>query len=211
MQKEDKLIKTLPGTRALTLKIGLLLAFSQIWIPGVQSQKAAVKTNLLYGVYTYTPNLSLEVGLNKRSTLDIGGGYNPWNLDGTKADNKKLVHWLGQIEYRYWLCSKFSGHYFGIHVLGSQYNISRYELPLLFGKGSKDYRYEGWGAGGGISYGYSFYLGKRWSLEANLGIGYVRLHYDKYDCEKCGKKAASENRNYFGPTKVGVSLIYIIK
>ena len=43
----------------------------------VQAQDVAVKTNLLYGVYTYTPNLGLEVGLGKRTTLDISGGYNP--------------------------------------------------------------------------------------------------------------------------------------
>ena len=44
----------------------------------LRAQDIAIKTNLLYGAYTYTPNLSLEVGLGKRSTLDLGGGYNPW-------------------------------------------------------------------------------------------------------------------------------------
>lgn len=194
--------------------IGLKVLLPLLLFMGLSTSHAqdfAVKTNLLYGVYTYTPNIGLEIGLNKRSTLEFGGGYNPWNLNGSTIDNKKLVHWLGQIEYRYWLCQRFSGHFFGVHALGSQYNISGHELSLLFGKGSKEYRYEGWGAGAGISYGYNFYLGKRWSLEATLGVGYARLHYDKYDCVKCGKKIDTENRNYFGPTKAGVSLIYIIK
>jgi len=159
----------------------------------LRAQDIAIKTNLLYGAYTYTPNLSLEVGLGKRSTLDLGGGYNPWNLDGTDGNNKKLVH------------------FFGIHALGTQFNIAQQELPLLFGKGSKEYRFEGYGYGGGISYGYNFYLGIRWSLEANIGIGYARLHYDKYKCEKCGEKIETKSRNYFGPTKAGISLIYYIK
>lgn len=107
--------------------------------------------------------------------------------------------------------AKFSGHFFGVHVLGSQYNIAGHELPLLFGKNSKSYRYEGWGVGTGISYGYNFYFGKRWSLEANIGVGYARFQYDKFDCVKCGRKVAAEGRNYFGPTKAGISLIYIIK
>lgn len=33
------------------------------------------------------------------------------------------------------------------------------------------------------------FLGIRWSIEANLGIGYARLHYDKYKCQKCGEKS----------------------
>lgn len=175
------------------------------------AQKVAVKTNLLYGAYTYTPNLSMEFGLNKRSTLEMGGGYNPWNLDGSRDNNKKLVHWLGQIEYRYWTCQKFAGHFFGIHALGTEFNISGHELPLLFESGSKNHRYEGYGYGGGISYGYQFYLGKRWNLEANIGVGYARLHYAKYDCVKCGEKLGNDVKNYFGPTKAAVSVIYIIK
>lgn len=180
-------------------------------VPYLRAQDISIKANLLYGAYTYTPNLSLEVGLGRRSTLDLSGGYNPWNLNGTAENNKKLVHWLGEIEYRYWLCQRFTVHFFGIHALGTQYNIAKQELPLLFEKGSKEYRYEGYGYGGGISYGYNFFLGIRWSLEANIGIGYARLHYDKYKCYKCGEKVGTENRNYFGPTKAGISLIYYIK
>ena len=33
---------------------------------------------------------------------------------------------------------------------------------------------DSYGYGGGISYGYNFFLGIRWSIEANLGIGYAR-------------------------------------
>lgn len=64
------------------LILTLLVSYSR-------AQDIAIKTNLLYGGYTYTPNLSLEIGLGKRSTLDLGGGYNPWNLDGTAENNKK--------------------------------------------------------------------------------------------------------------------------
>ncbi|WP_300699471.1 DUF3575 domain-containing protein [Bacteroides sp.] len=191
-------------------KILLILFLTVNSVSGF-SQHVAVKTNLLYGAYTLTPNLGLELALGKRSTLEFSGGYNPWNLDGSFDDNKKLVHWLGQVEYRYWLCRKFSGHFFGIHGLGTEYNISGHELPLLFEKGSGNYRYEGYGYGGGISYGYNFYLGRRWSLEANIGVGYARLHYDKYDCVKCGSKIGTESKNYLGPTKAGLSLIYYLK
>lgn len=193
------------------IKLLLALSFSAFAWTHSNAQHVAVKTNLLYGGYTYTPNLSLEIGLGHRSTLDLGGGYNWFNLEGSQADNKKLVHWLGQVEYRYWTCSKFGGHFLGVHALGSQFNIGGQELPLLLGRGSEAYRHEGWGVGAGLSYGYSFYLSNRWSVELNIGVGYARLNYDKYACAKCGTKIATENRNYWGPTKAGISLIYIIK
>lgn len=187
--------------------IMLLLSLSSLGF----SQQAAVKTNLFYGAYTYTPNIGFELSLGKRSTLDIGGGYNPWNLKGSESNNRKLVHWLGEVEYRYWLCQKFAGHFLGFHTLVTQFNIAGHELPFLLEKGSKNYRYEGYGYGGGLSYGYNFFLGKLWSLEATIGVGYARLHYDKYDCTKCGSKVGHGVKNYVGPTKAGISLIYYIK
>ncbi len=156
------------------------------------------------------PNLGVEWGLSPRTTIEFGAGLN-WFTPNKASSNKKLVHWLGTMEYRYWTCERFSGHFGGIHIIGTQYNIAGHHLPLLFGDNSSHYRYEGWGAGGGISYGYHFLLSNRWSLEANIGAGYIRLHYDKFRCETCGEKVGTENRNYFGPTKAAISLIFLIK
>ena len=63
----------------------------------------------------------------------------------------------------------------------------------------------------GISYGYSWILGKRWNIEATIGFGYAYSNYDKYDCATCGRFKGSQDKHYFGPTKAGISLIYIIK
>ncbi|MCC8062099.1 MAG: DUF3575 domain-containing protein [Rikenellaceae bacterium] len=190
-------------------KICLLSLLFTALSPMSRAQDVALKTNLFYGIYTYTPNLGMEIALGQRSTFEVSGGYNPWNLNGSAEDNKKLVHWLGTVEYRYWLCRKFNGHFFGVHALGGQFNIARHELPLLLGKGSRNYRYQGWGVGAGLTYGYQFVLGRHWNLEASAGIGYARLHYDKYDCIKCGRKLGTESRNYFGPTKAALSLVYL--
>lgn len=193
--------------RILTLFILLSLLLNGYECP---AQKIAVKTNLFYGAYTSTPNIGLEIGLTPRTTLDMGGGYN-WFIPKSNTNNKKLVHWLASAEYRYWLCERFSGHFFGVHALGTQYNIAEHNLPLLFGDEAKLHRYEGWGAGAGISYGYQFIVGNRWSLEATIGVGYVRLHYDKFQYYACGGKVGTENRNYFGPTKAGITLVFLIK
>lgn len=185
----------------------MILSFSS----HIYAQEIAVKTNLLYGGLTLTPNLGAEIGLSEKYTLDIAGGYNPWHRKGSLTDNKKLVHWLAQAEGRYWFCEKFNGHFMGIHLLFSQYNISEHNLRWLFGKNAKDYRFEGNAMGGGISYGYQWILNSRWSIEATLGVGYARLWYDKYECNKCGEKLGKDHRNYFGPTRAGISIIYIIK
>lgn len=168
-----------------------------------------IKTNLLYGGVTLTPNLGAEIGLGRRTTLDVVAGYNPWNAKNAGA--KKLAHFIVQPEFRYFLCERFNGHFFGVHALYSQYNISRHELPMLLGKGSKDFRFQGSAYGGGVSYGYQLMLGTHWNLEFEIGVGYARLNYDKYNCGKCGTKIESAHKNYFGPTKLGISLIYIIK
>lgn len=59
--------------------------------------------------------------------------------------------------------------------------------------------------------GYQWLLGKRWSIEAAIGVGYIRAHYDKYECPECGEWKDSGKKNYLGVTKAAVSLIYIIK
>ncbi len=197
-------MKHSPTFIVLVLALSLLPTHSH-------AQKIAAKTNLFYAAYSYTPNLGVEFGLGRKTTLELAGGYNPWNLEGSPDDNQKAVHWMAQAEARYWLCQRFNGHFFGLHALGSQYNISGHNLPLLFGSGSSAYRYQGWAAGAGISYGYQFLLGRRWNLELNIGVGYARMKYDKYRCAHCSEKIGSESKNYFGPTRAGISLIYIIK
>lgn len=72
--------------------------------------KDSGKTNLLYGTYASSPNLETEFGISPRGTVDLGAGFN-WFTSVHSSSNKKLVHWLGSVEYRYWTCERFSGHF----------------------------------------------------------------------------------------------------
>lgn len=161
----------------------------------------AVKTNLLYWATT-TTNLAVEVGLGKRTTFEVLGTYNGWNFD----DNKKLKNWLIQPELRLWTCDRFNGHFFGLHAHYAEYNVGG--IKWL---GLDKYRYEGNLYGAGLSYGYQWIIGNRWNLEATVGVGYARLSYDQYECQKCGQFIKKDEKNYFGPTKVGLSFIFFIK
>lgn len=161
----------------------------------------SLKTNALYWATT-SPNLSLEIGLKPQWTLDILGSYNPW----TFPDNQKLKHWLVQPELRYWTCERFNGHFIGVHGHYAEYNIGG--IKIL---GLKKYRYQGYLWGAGISYGYQWIISNRLNLEATIGIGYAHLNYDQYDSPSCGRFIKEGHKNYFGPTKAGVSIIYFFK
>jgi len=174
---------------------------SRMYLP-----KAAVKINLLY-LGTTTPNIAVEFGLAKKWTLDIVGGINVWNLNERKGG---IRHWLIQPEVRYWFCQRFEKHFIGLHGIGGQYQISDIDLAPL-GNDLTGIRYDGWAAGAGISYGYHLPMGKRWAWEFTVGAGYIYLDYNKYNCGECDNKIGHETKHYFGPTKAGVSLIFMIR
>jgi len=170
--------------------------------------KLAAKINLLYGFGAVTPNLSMELGLGNKSTLELGGSYNPWNLQGKSDDNAKLVHWIVGAEARYWFCERFNGHFLGFNGFVSQYNVSERDIPFLF---EKPYRYEGTAYSLGVSYGYHWMWARHWGMEFQVGMGVVVLNYDKYDCERCANFLGNYNKTAFMPTRAGISLVYLIK
>lgn len=157
------------------------------------AQQVGIKTNGLFWLTT-TPNIGMELSFSSRTTIELQAAYNPW----TFRDDKKMRFWLAQPEVRYWFCEKFEGHFLGIHLHGAQY----------FG-GFKDERYDGYLAGGGITYGYDWILSAHWNIEALIGIGYARLWYDKSPRIYCEKCKIPVRQNYFGPTRLALSLIYL--
>ncbi|WP_329903462.1 DUF3575 domain-containing protein [Porphyromonas pogonae] len=187
-----------------------LLLFMSIFMT-VRAQRIGVKTNLLYWGTT-TPNIGLEFRTGDQFTLSLHGGYNPFNFGShTKVDgvrvHPKLRHWLVMPEVKYWFCQAFERGYVGIHGVYGEYNVGGISLI----KDLKNYRYQGNAYGGGVSMGYQWALGDRWGVEASLGVGYLRLNYKKYDCGDCGDFLGEYKRNYFGPTKAVLSLIYYLK
>lgn len=187
----------------LKLMVGLILAA----VPTVSAQ-VALKTNILSDA-TLSPDLGLEVPLHNKWSVDVSGNVNFWTVDG-----HRWRHWIVQPELRYWLCEHFTGHFFGLHVFGGQYNVGNLNMDFSF-LGTdfsklKDTRYEGWYGGAGLAYGYTWVLSRHWSMEAELGIGWSYTRYDRYRCANCGKKIESDKpHNYFGVTKGAVNLVYV--
>lgn len=170
----------------------LLLLLAAASVQPAKAQHVALKTNGLMWATT-TPNLGIEFALGRKYTLDLSGAYNPW----TFKDDKKMRFWLVQPELKYWFCEKFEGHFIGVHLHGAQY----------YG-GFKEKRYDGYLAGGGFTYGYDWILSPHWNLEAAIGVGYARLWYEQSPRIPCRKCHTDKTKNYFGPTKAAISLIY---
>ena len=246
------------------------------------AQEMALKSNILYDATT-TINLGYEVALNHKTTLDIWVNYNPWTLgnkwvglyedelsvqspSASKRD-AKLKHLAIQPEVRWWLCEKFNGHFFGVHLHGGLYNVGALKLPFNWGRykdtegnflgtypvsmtpvnhpnmtiqgvgyhpgthekddavtdpnnylwynadhdGIYVNSYDGWLVGAGASYGYHWILSPRFSMEFTVGAGYAFLKYDKNRCTDCTKKIGDSVRHYFGPTRAGISMVFMLK
>jgi Protein of unknown function (DUF3575). len=169
------------------------------------SPKFAVKSNLLYNATT-TLNFGVEFVVGGKTTLDFPVNYNPW----TFSENRKWKNLIVQPELRWWTCERFNGNFWGLHAHYGIYNVGNIpSLPII--NNDEDIRYQGWLVGAGISYGYNIILSPRWGLEFTIGVGYVYTKYDRYKCGTCGEYIDSEAKHYFGPTKAGISLIYLIK
>ncbi len=102
-----------------------------------------------------------------------------------------------------------NGHFIGIHAHGGIYQVAGIDMPWGIWKGLKDHRYKGHFYGAGISYGYQWIMSKHWNIEANIGVGYARVKYEQFSCVECGGKLGEGYKNYFGPTKASLSLIYL--
>lgn len=198
--------KTVNMKRILQIMTIMLVALGGI--ESVAQNRVAIKSNLLYDVLL-SPNLGVEVGVAPKWSLELSGNFNDWRVDG-----HSWKHWFVQPEARYWFCERFGGHFLALHAIAGEYNFGNMKNSVSF-LGSDfsklgDRRYQGWGAGLGVGYGYTWMLSRHWSMEAEIGVGWIYTRYDSYPCRNCGNKIDSNRaHNYAGPTKAAVNLIYV--
>lgn len=191
------------GLKACVLGLCLLFGTGSL-----RAQDFAVKSNLLYDLNT-TVSAGAEYRIAPQWTVDLSGSLNAW----TFSDDRKWKKWVLQPEARYWFCDAWAGHFVGVHAQGGQFNTggvnSGIKMPGTDFSGLKDHRYQGWMAGLGLAYGYDWVLGRHWNLEAEIGLGWNHCWYDEFRCTGCGKKIATGEHDWFGPTKLALSIVYL--
>lgn len=163
----------------------------------------AIRTNLLYDAAA-VPNIGVDIYLSRNISLGVNWMYSWWKTDKT---HKYWRTYGGDVHADYWFDPTllWSGHHVGLYGQMVTYDFE------WKGRG---YQGRKWTWGGGISYGYSFWLSRHLSLDCNIGVGYVTgkmYEYTpgynndpKYYLEK------ERTLNWFGPTKAEVSLIWKI-
>lgn len=161
----------------------------------MMAQRVSLKSNALYWAGA-TPNIGVEFRLNRHFTLNIEGLGNRLKV-GSKLDTRVLSF---TPEARYWFSIRpQAGHFVGVMGMATDYDITL-----------KNKVYKGEAIGAGLTYGYSFVLNNRWSLEATAGIGLLGTR--KVDHRKNEPEPASAKSSMvFAPMKLGLSFVYIIK
>lgn len=159
----------------------------------------ALKTNLLWDA-ALCANLGFELELWPHWSLDVPVWYSPYDI--TKRWRIRLL--ATQPEVRYWLRDAGVGHYFGVHTSVVGFNVS-------FGG---DFRYQDpnhAAFGLGVGYGFAFHLDKarRWSMEAQIGAGYLSYKWIKYNnTGRNGAEVSHGGGTYWGLTRAGIVLSY---
>lgn len=154
-----------------------------------------VKTNLAAWAGTIL-NVAADVQVGRHWSVELPVLWCPWYVSSEHA----IKTFILQPEARYWLSKPGKGHFFGVHAHVGWFNVKwnrdRYQdtdRPLL---------------GAGISYGYLLPFNAHWAGEFTLGAGYANMRYDTYYNIDNGARIDTRTKNYWGITRVGLSVVY---
>lgn len=166
--------------------------------PYSQSVTYSLKTNAL-AVGLAIANAAVEIGWGEHCSVNLPFYYSAWDYFNT---NKKLRVLGTQPEFRYWL-RRSEGWFFGAHAGVTYWNEAhddRYRYQDHEG------RSPAWG--GGFAVGRRWRFNRHWAIEASLGGGVYRLHYDKFRNEPNGEWLATKWRTLLCLDQANLSIVY---
>lgn len=164
---------------------------------------ASLKTNALYDLLLI-PSVGAEVWLGKMMSVNANWSYAWW------SKNRRHNYWRyygGDIAVRRWFGRKaaekpLTGHHIGLYA-----QIMTYDFEL----GGKGYMGNKYNYGGGVEYGFSLPLARRFNIDFTVGVGYLGGEYYEYTpIDGHYVWQATKQRRWFGPTKAEVSLVWLI-
>ena len=164
----------------------------------------ALKTNALYDL-ALVPNVGAELYLGAGFSAGLNWHYAWWQ------SHKALWCWRtygGDFNVRYWFGKAaeekpLTGHHVGLYG-----QLITYDFLMGDAMGIQS---NFWNYGGGVEYGYSFPLAYRLNLDCTVGFGYnTGKFYEYLPIDDCYVWQSTKNRRYMGPTKLEVSLVWLI-
>ena len=170
-----------------------------------------VKTNMLYDALL-VPNIGVEFYLGKNWSIAGDWMYAWWKKD--------RIHWYwraygGGLTLRKWLGRKaqekpLTGHHLGIYVQALTYDFETGKRGIMGGEPGGDLFDQG-NYGAGVEYGYALPIARRLNIDFTIGLGYLGGKYYEYvPMDNCYVWQSTKKRRYFGPTKLEVSLVWLI-
>lgn len=161
----------------------------------------AAKTNLLYDA-AIVPNVGVEVYLGKNFSVAGNWMYSWWKSDRvswywrTYGGDLALRYWFGRAAKE----KPLTGHHIGLYG-----QILTYDIEV----GGRGYLGDRWSYGGGLEYGYSLPVRQRLNIDFTLGLGYLGGEFQEYlPIDGHYVWQVTKMRNWIGPTKLEVSLIW---
>ena len=123
---------------------------------------------------------------------------------------QKWRHLLLSPEMRYWTDSLKVGHFFGFNAIYSHFNAGYSDLIIY--KGVKDERRQGDLVALGAFYGYSWRLGRRWTMEAFGGLAVGYAWYDRFVMDEHGDcwLPHGDGSSVFLLPQLGLNIVYTI-
>ena len=175
-----------------------------------------IKTNMLYDLGAI-PNIGAEFYLGANFSVVANWEYSWWKSD------KKSWYWRsygGDVALRYWLGKAsrnkpLTGHHLGLYGQMITYDFEvggrGYIADSGFGKDKSEDGTLGWNWAAGLEYGYSLPIARRLNIDFTLGVGYHWGNFKEYlPIDGHYVWQATKRRQYIGPTKLEVSLVWLI-
>lgn len=175
-----------------------------------------IKTNMLYDVAAI-PNIGAEFYLGANFSVVANWEYSWWKSD------KKAWYWRsygGDVALRYWMGKAakekpLTGHHLGLYGQMITYDVEvggrGYIADSGFGKDKEANPNLGWNWTAGLEYGYSLPIARRLNIDFTLGVGYHWGYFMEYlPIDGHYVWQATKRRQYIGPTKLEVSLVWLI-
>ena len=167
-----------------------------------KAQMVAINTDLAMDALM-APSLGMEIVTGNKTSFGVNFIY-AW-----KGMGKNIEATVIQPEFRYYLSHRpVHGIFMGLGAIGGRYNIEW-----------KNKTYRGDAVGAGLTFGYVYNITRRLSLDFHAGYGaiyynqkehFINAHYDQ-DSPEQGITKANANGYYLLPTRIGLSISYVLK
>ena len=171
----------------------------------------AAKSNMVYDALL-VPNAGLEFYLGNGFSIEANYMHAWWKSDPHKWYWRAYGADLGIRKYfgRAAKEKPLTGHHIGAYGQVLTYDFELGNMGIIGGvpggmlKDEPNYTV-------GIEYGYSIPVAKRLNIDFSIGVGYHwGVFYEYVPVDDCYVWQATKMRNYIGPTKVGISLVWLI-